>query len=580
MPPDIDSPDKHKRLSERLKEAEALASRVLVTQPENPDALNSLGLVHLQQENFDDAIGFFDKAHKICPERSDFIANLIKALDSLAKRMTLSKNFSAAIAILHRALSMRPQDTTLACRISFVLSLAKRNDEALVAADRALSGNAKSAQAHDVRGLALLGLGRIEHSMESFRAALDCDIEYASAYSNLGLAYRAQGDTETAIKCFAKACGLQERNPQAYNNLGISFLDVNDLRQAEIALNKALAIEPDYAEAHFNLSRVLLMAEDFEAGWKQNEWRWQCSEFPSTWREFPLAMWEGEDLNDKKVLVWSEQGVGDEIMFANTLPELVENSAGVIIECNARLVPIFERSFAGVNVVARQDPAHYQIKEANIDYQIPMGSICKFYRRNAENFPSEPRGYLKSDPDLTAEIKARYANLGDGMKVGISWRSGNPIVGHERSIPLELWSELLSSEGCQFINLQYGDVAEDLASILMQTGAKVFKDEAVDPLTNAEEWFAQIAALDHVVSVDNSTIQVSGSLGVPTWALLSEMPEWRFGLKRLDHLWHPSIRVFRQPKKGEWKFFMQELAITFSDFVKNTTISPNFTGRI
>jgi tetratricopeptide (TPR) repeat protein len=569
MPADIDSPDKHSELAERLDEAEALALKILATQPENPDALNGLGLIHVQQEQFDKAIELFDRAHKIDQDRGDFTDNLIKAFESAAQSMTHAARYPAAIKTLERALVMRPGDVTLTCRMSFVLSAAKRNGEALAAADRALSKNSESAEAHDVRGLALLGLGQVEHAITSFRTALDFDLRYAPAYSNLGLAYRAQGEPRDAISCFDEAIRLDENNPGAYNNLGISLLDVNDLTQAETALRSALSIEPDYAEANYNLSRVLLMAEDFETGWKQNEWRWLCADFPSAWREFPQAMWQGEDLIHKKIFVWSEQGIGDEIMFANTLPELVQKSGEVIIECNNRLVPIFERSFDGVTAVARQEPTDSQIENTDADFQIPVGSICKLYRKTAEDFPTEPGGYLKSDPDLTAEITARYASLGDGMKVGISWRSGNPIVGHERSIPLGFWDEILSLDGCQFVNLQYGEVAEDLAGVLARTGVTVFKDDAVDPLTSAEEWFAQISALDHVISVDNSTIQVSGSLGVPTWTLLSEVPEWRFGLKRLDHLWHPSVRVFRQHKKGEWELLMKEVAFTFAALLEN-----------
>ncbi len=568
MVTDVDSPDKHSMLAERLDEAEELARKILSTQPDNPDALNGLGLIHVQQERFDQAIDLFEQAHAIDPERGDFTDNLVRAFETSAKSMAHASRFGAAIKTLERALVMRPGDVSLTCRMSFVLSLANRYGEALAAADRALSKAPESPEALDVRGLALLGLNQLDHAIKSFRDALDNDLQYAPAYSNLGLAYRAQGDHRSAISCFDEAIRLDEGNPQAYNNLGISLLDMNDLPQAETALRNALSIEPDYAEAHFNLSRVLLMAEDFANGWKENEWRWLCSEFPSTWREFPQDMWQGEDLTGKKILIWSEQGIGDEIMFANTLPDIVRDSAGVIIECNDRLVPIFERSFEGVTAVARQEPPDPRIEHADTDYQMPIGSICKIYRQSVEDFPPELSGYLKADPDLTAEIRERYDALGPSMKVGICWRSGNPIVGAERSVPLEFWDELLGMTGCHFINLQYGEVDQDLAGVFERTGVEVFKDEAVDPLTSAEDWFAQIAALDHVISVDNSTIQVSGSLGIPTWTLLSKVPEWRFGLNRLDHLWHPSIRIFRQHKKGEWELLMTEVAFTFASLLE------------
>jgi len=421
MVADVDSPDKHSMLAERLDEAEELARKILATQPDNPDALNGLGLIHVQQERFDQAINLFEQAHAVDPDRGDFVENLIKAFETSAKSMAHASRFSAAIKTLERALVMRPGDASLTCRMSFVLSLAKRHGEALAAADRALSKAPESPEALDVRGLALLGLNQLDHAIKSFRAALDHNVKYAPAYSNLGLAYRAQGEHRSAISCFDEAIRLDENNLQAYNNLGISLLDMGDVTQAEAALRNALSIEPDYAQAHFNLSRVLLMAENFADGWKENEWRWLCPEFPSTWREFPPAMWD----------------------------------------------------------------------------------------------------------------------------------------------------ELLSSPGCHFINLQYGEVDEDLAGVFERTGVNVFNDDAVDPLTSAEDWFAQIAALDHVISVDNSTIQVSGSLGIPTWTLLSKVPEWRFGLNRLDHLWHPSIRIFRQHKKGEWELLMSEVAFTFASLLES-----------
>ncbi|MBT5941235.1 MAG: tetratricopeptide repeat protein, partial [Rhodospirillaceae bacterium] len=296
MTADIDGPDKLSVLAERLDEAETLARKILATQPKNPDALNGLGLIHVQQERFDEAIELFGQAQTIDPERGDFTENLIKAFEQSAKTMAHAARFPAAIKTLERALVMRPGDVSLTCRMSFVLSLAGRHGEAFAAADRALSKNSQSAEAHDVRGLALLGLGQIDHAIKSFRTALDCDIHYPPAYSNLGMAYRAQGEHRDAVSCFDEAIRLDDGNTQAYNNLGISLLDMNDLVQAEAALRNALAIEPDHAEAHFNLSRVLLMAEDFEDGWKQNEWRWLCNDFPSTWREFPQAMWQGEDL--------------------------------------------------------------------------------------------------------------------------------------------------------------------------------------------------------------------------------------------------------------------------------------------
>jgi hypothetical protein len=202
--------------------------------------------------------------------------------------------------------------------------------------------------------------------------------------------------------------------------------------------------------------------------------------------------------------------------------------------------------------VARSDPPAAAIAEANIDVQIPLASLCLRYRASKEAFEANRGRYLIAEPERTRELRARYDEQADGLLIGICWRSGNPVVGHERSAPLSHWDGILKRPGCRFVSLQYGDAESDIASVRDRLGVTIHRDLDVDPLTNVEDWFAQVAAMDHVISIDNSTIQVSGSLGIPTWTLLSYSPEWRFGIAGSGHDWHPSIRVFRQPAPGDW----------------------------
>ena len=539
-------------LDERLDEAEALARKILATQPENPDALNGLGLINQQQGRYDDAATLFDQAYAIDPERGDFKQNLIEALAAAAKSNAESGFYQDAIAFTERVLNLQPNDAVLVARMSFVLTLAKLYGQALALADRAISLDQSAVEAHDARGLALLGLKKFEHAITCFELATNLNPDYVEAKVNLGSAYHAKRDFKRAIASFDDAISANSGSAQAFNNLGIALADMLRLVEAETALRQAILIDPEYAEAHFNLSRVLLMAEKFREGWLENEWRWLCPKFPSTWREFAYPMWHAEQLEGKTILVWSEQGIGDEIMFANMLPDVVDAGATLVVECNDRLVPVLSRSLENCLAVARTDPPDLRIEAAEIDYQISLGSLGLIYRNSADAFPKHIGGYLRADESLTEKIRERYDALGDGLKVGICWRSGNPIVGHERSAPLELWDELLAMPGVQFVNLQYGDIEAELAGVKERIGIEIFQDKAVDPFSSAEDWFAQIAALDHVISVDNSTIQVSGSQGVQTWTLLSYSPEWRFGAERWDHLWHPAIRVFRQREAGKW----------------------------
>lgn len=252
------------------------------------------------------------------------------------------------------------------------------------------------------------------------------------------------------------------------------------------------------------------------------------------------------------MLIWSEQGVGDEIMFANAIPDVVAAGARLVIECNERFVPIFERSFPGAVVCARRDPANSAISAAGIDYQISMASLCLHYRRDSAAFSAAPGAYLIADEGLRDACRVRYDGWGDGLKIGLSWRSGNPVVGTERSAPIELWDGILCQPDCVLVSLQYGDVTGDIADVQNRLGIEIHVDDDIDPLASMDDWLAQVAAMDLVISVDNSTVQVSGSLGVPTWTLLSYVPEWRWLAAGSHNPWHPHMQVFRQSRLGDW----------------------------
>jgi len=391
---------------------------------------------------------------------------------------------------------------------------------------------------------------------------------YSEVVMGLGNEQVARGEIRAAVDSFDEAISIDSGNAAAFNNLGILMFGELNMTEAEAALRQAIAIHPHYAEAHFNLARVLLMQGKYAEGWQENEWRWDCPAFPSTWRDFPYPYWNGEDLAGKSVLVWSEQGIGDEIMFANALPDVIAEARHVTIECNQRLVPLYRRSFPSATVVARASPPDEAIARNEIDVQLPLASLCLRYRASKDAFGANRGRYLVADPERTRQLRRRYDELADGLLIGICWRSGNPIVGHERSAALDYWDSILKRPGCRFVNLQYGDVDSEVASVQDRLGVTIHRDREIDPFVSAEDWFAQVAAMDHVISIDNSTIQVSGSLGVPTWTLLSYSPEWRFGIGGSGHDWHPSIRVFRQPAPGDWEHVFEAVDVALEDLLR------------
>jgi hypothetical protein len=235
------------------------------------------------------------------------------------------------------------------------------------------------------------------------------------------------------------------------------------------------------------------------------------------------------------------------------LPDVIEQGISCLIECDERLIPLFERSFPKFSAIKRITvDEDYPDEILQSDIKIPIGSLPSLFRKDINSFPDR-KSYLIPDNKEVVKWSGRFAELGKGLKIGISWRGGTtPNIIHRRSVTLDKWAELFSLSGIHFINLQYGDCKEELSKAKEKLGISIHDWADSDPLIDLEDFAAQIAALDLVVSVDNSTIHMAGALGVPVWVLLPFICEWRWLLNREDTLWYPTMRLFRQPSPGEW----------------------------
>jgi hypothetical protein len=250
--------------------------------------------------------------------------------------------------------------------------------------------------------------------------------------------------------------------------------------------------------------------------------------------------------------------VGDEIMFASCLPDLMACGVHVVYEARRRLAPLMTRSFPQATVCASTGDGRLPaaISGSGIDSEIPIGSLPLYFRRTRQDFPAH-RGYLVADPARVELWRGRLAALGPGLKVGISWRGGTATSRQKlRSLTLEQLRPVLEVPGVRFVSLQYGDAREAL-----QAGAALPPiaqwPETIDDL---DETAALVSALDLVVSVCTAVIHLGGALGRPVWVLAPYAPEWRYGLKGEAMPWYPSVSVIRQPAFGDWGPVIAEAA--------------------
>lgn len=263
--------------------------------------------------------------------------------------------------------------------------------------------------------------------------------------------------------------------------------------------------------------------------------------------------WDGEALSGKRVVLWSEQGIGDVVMFLGLLPWIGSQAREVAVVVTEKLAPLVRRSFPGVKVISEEGVSG--IASMSFDVHVPLGDLVE---KAIDSF--EPAGqpeYLKADGTTVARLQAKYRGVaaGHGRRrlVGISWHTTNPDMGFTRNVGLDQLWPLFSIEEVQFVSLQYGDHSDAIAQINQRCPELLYVDDSVDAFGDLDTLAAQIKAMDEVITIDNSTVHLAGALGVPTTLLLPACPDWRWGLKRDDCRWYRSVKYERQATVLRWK---------------------------
>jgi len=390
-----------------------------------------------------------------------------------------------------------------------------------------------------------------------------------------GEEHTGQDAFEQAAACFEKAVAIYPSFAQAHCNLGLALQFLGRIDESITALQRSLALTPDAPVAHMNLAMSWFLKGHLVRAWHEYEWRWKCSRFGDR----PLdAMrlapaWDGSSLAGRTLLVYGEQGVGDEIMFASCLPELIDEAARCVVACEPRLVPLFRRSFSAAQVLSTEDlDGLDRMRDIGpFPFQVAAGSIPRYLRRSPEHFPRQT-SYLVADPSLVEQWRKRLNGYGPGKYVGISWKGGKEEEERRRrSTTLDQWAGLFDIPGVHFVNLQYGDCTDELDEVKDRFAVTVHDWLAVDPLDDMDSFAAQVAALDLVISIDNSTIHLAGALGVPTLAMLSfpSSSYWRWFLEGQETVWYPSLRLFRRTHPQGWNPVFREVRARLNEFAQS-----------
>lgn len=551
--------------------AEACLREILSADAPGGEASQLLGIVFAQQGRLEEAAAVFSGAVQADPGSATANANMANILKCLGKPELALRYFDAAIAIepgnaahysnrgsarrdlgLHQealqdcraAVAMTPDFADALYNMGLICQDLERRDEALFNYSRVIAIAPGYAAAYNNRGVVLQALQRHAEALQDFGMALELNPRDAGALANRGISLYRLSQHAEALRNFDLALELNPGHSETLMNKGVVHQRLQDWDAAMACYRAALAANPRNADAHRNLALCHLLLGQLDDGWREYDWRWQTRQYSGHRLHGDRPEWDGRPVAGT-LLVWGEQGIGDQIFFARMLPQLESHARQIAVSVDERLLPLFRRSFPGCRMIPAQEAG-----SACFDAHVSIGGLGKFFSRQ---FPVSPQPYLRACETRVLAIRGALA-AGAKRVCGLSWISGNPESGREKSLPLRVLEPLFQAGDILPVDLQYGDTAAERETFAAATGHVLKHIDGIDNFKDIDSLAALIGACDFVVTVSNTTAHLAAALGKPVYLLLPESSTllWYWHVTDSAGRWYPSVRIFRPGADGGW----------------------------
>ncbi len=498
-----------------------------------PQFYYNIGLCCKQLNKLEDALEYFTKAIEL---KSDYL----KAYGQLAKVFQEKGEHNNALELLHKALDVAPDEPLL----------------------------------HRLLGTSYRSIEDFESALKHLRIAYELQPKEITIMLELANLLTMRGFLDEAFGIYQKILILHPNATTAFYNIAYVLKRQGYVNQAIEILQSIIKKNPDHTQAHLSLGLCYLTVGNFDEGWKEYEWRWETTKGRIP-RIYPKPVWDGSELYGKTILVIAEQGLGDTFQFIRYAKLLKEMGARVIFKSRPELVTILSLcDYIDEIITSKSETPEF-------DVHIPLMSIPLVLKTDEKSIPAQIP-YLKADSDLVKLWKNRLSN-DNNFKIGICWQ-GNANYSTQF---------LRSTVAAKSMNIKFFEPLAKIPGVSLYSLQKVFGTEQLKELDNSViihdlgpdfdndhgrfmDTAAVIKNLDLIITVDTSISHFAAALGAPTWIILPEPADWRWMLKRNDTPWYPNVRLFRQPRIGDWTAVIQNIIDALSTLLASHSHSPAY----
>ena len=509
--------------------------KLLNIYPKNENIINYLSLNYIFLSQFDNAILVLKELIKLNNKNVSYYLNLSYCYENI-------NEFEKAIDNYKNAIQNISNEAQLYINLASIYKRQRKFDEAENVLKKSLYLN--SYKLFSTLAGIYADQNKFDQVMEFSKKALELNQSDFIALNNIAKVYMEKKNFEEASKHLGKALQIEQNNYLTHLNLGTFYKNLNQLDKAKDHYDRSISLNPKSYDAYVFKSLIELSQNNFLEGWKNYEFRWfkQAERISIT-----KPKWDGKKIN-QKIIIWGEQGLGEQILFTSIIPEIEKIFEKIILVIDAKLKLIYEESFPNIKILTPNE----EWSKEDFNCHLPLGSLGKFFRNDLQSFP-EKNNYLETNS---------MKNNGNKLKCGLSWKSVNSVEGGFKSIELDNLLPILKNKNLDFFNVQYTDEKKNIEQFNKKNNLKIQNIDGLDTFNDLHSLSKYLKSFNFIITISNTTAHLAGSLGVPTLLMLPKnIGKLWYWDNSIDgkNLWYPSVRIFKQNVENNWDTVILEI---------------------